>query len=136
MSFGSQKAEFDRFFNRLDRPVEESRPDRPVDPTGAGRPDRFPSLARGSARCKFGLVITWLVGVTIFGPFFENNSVIHFYLAGFYPQNTFKKNLPWKMRIEQIIELQLRGLGPLAEHVLLQLVIFMTKHKSLKIIFE
>ena len=48
MSFSSQKGEFDRFFNRLDRPVEESRPDRqpdrPVDPTGASRPDRFPSL--------------------------------------------------------------------------------------------
>ena len=48
MSFRSQKGEFDRFFNRLDRPVEESRPDRqpdrPVDPTGADRPDRFPSL--------------------------------------------------------------------------------------------
>ena len=34
MSFSSQKGEFDQFFNRLDRPVEESRPDRPVDPTG------------------------------------------------------------------------------------------------------
>ena len=48
MSFSSQKGEFDRFFNRLDRPVEESRPDRqpdrPVDPTSAGRPNRFPSL--------------------------------------------------------------------------------------------
>ena len=48
MSFSCQKGEFDRFFNRLDRPVEESRPDRqpdrPVEPTGAGRPDRFPSL--------------------------------------------------------------------------------------------
>ena len=48
MSFICQKGEFDRFFNQLDRPVEESRPDRqsdrPVDPTGADRPDRFPSL--------------------------------------------------------------------------------------------
>ena len=38
MSFSCQKGEFDRFFNRLDRPVEESRPDRqpdrPVDPIG------------------------------------------------------------------------------------------------------
>ena len=38
MSFGCKKGEFDRYFNRLDRPVEESRPDRqpdrPVDPTG------------------------------------------------------------------------------------------------------
>ena len=34
MSFSSLKGEFDRFFNRLDRPVEES------------RPDRFPSLIR------------------------------------------------------------------------------------------
>ena len=40
MSFSSQKGEFDRFFNRLDQPVKESRPDRPVDPTGAGWPDR------------------------------------------------------------------------------------------------
>ena len=32
MSFSRQKGEFDRFLNRLDRPVEES------------RPDRFPSL--------------------------------------------------------------------------------------------
>ena len=44
MSFSCQKREFDRFFNRLDQPVEDSRPDRPVDPTGAGRPGRFPSL--------------------------------------------------------------------------------------------
>ena len=36
MSFSFKKGEFDRFFNRLDRPVEESRPDR--------QPDRFPSL--------------------------------------------------------------------------------------------
>ena len=28
MSFSCQKGEFDPFFNRLDRPVEESRPDR------------------------------------------------------------------------------------------------------------
>ena len=38
MSFSCQKGEFDRFFNRLDRPVEESRPDRqpdrPFNPTG------------------------------------------------------------------------------------------------------
>ena len=38
MSFSCQKGEFDRFFNQLDRPVEESRPDR--------QPDRFPSLLR------------------------------------------------------------------------------------------
>ena len=48
MSFSCQKREYDRFFNWLDRPFEESRPDRqpdrPVDPTGAGQPDRFPSL--------------------------------------------------------------------------------------------
>ena len=53
MSCRCQKGKFDRCFNRLDRPVEESRPDRPVeesrpnrpvDPTGAGQPDRFPSL--------------------------------------------------------------------------------------------
>ena len=28
MSFSRQEREFDRFFNRLDRPVKESRPDR------------------------------------------------------------------------------------------------------------
>ena len=37
--FSCEKGDFDRFFNRLDRPVEESRhdrqPDRPVNPTGA-----------------------------------------------------------------------------------------------------
>ena len=51
MSFSSQKGEFDRFFNRFDRPVEESRsdrkPDRPVDPTGADRPDRKPDRPVG-----------------------------------------------------------------------------------------
>ena len=31
MSFSCQKGEFDRFFNRLDRPVVESRPDRQPD---------------------------------------------------------------------------------------------------------
>ena len=36
MSFSCQKGEFDRFFNRLDPLVEESRPDR--------QPDRFTSL--------------------------------------------------------------------------------------------
>ena len=32
------------------------------------------------------------------------------------------------MLIEQIIEFELRGLGPLVEHVLLNAVIFMTKN--------
>ena len=36
MSFSCQKGKFDRFFNRLDRPVEES------------QPDRFPSLTAGA----------------------------------------------------------------------------------------
>ena len=36
------------------------------------------------------------------------------------------------MLIEQITEFQLRGLGPLAVHVLLQLVKFLTKQKSLR----
>ena len=42
MSFSCKKEEFDRCFNRLDRPVEEP------------RPDRFPSLihaASKSAKC-------------------------------------------------------------------------------------
>ena len=40
------------------------------------------------------------------------------------------------MLIERIIELQLRGQGPPGERVLLSPVIFMTKQKSLKKIFE
>ena len=34
------------------------------------------------------------------------------------------------MLIEQIIEIELRGLSPLAVHVLLELAIFMKKQKS------
>ena len=40
------------------------------------------------------------------------------------------------MLIEQIVEFEVRGMGPLVVHVLLQLVIFMTKQKSLRNIFE
>ena len=40
------------------------------------------------------------------------------------------------MLIEQIIEIILRGPGPPAVHVLLYLVNFMTKQKSLRKIFE
>ena len=40
------------------------------------------------------------------------------------------------MHIEQTIEFELRGPGPLAVHVLVQLVIFMTKQKSLRNINE
>ena len=40
------------------------------------------------------------------------------------------------MLIKQINEFELRGYGPPGRIVLLQLVIFMTKQKSLKIIFE
>ena len=40
------------------------------------------------------------------------------------------------MLIELITEFQLEGPGPLAVHVLLQLVNFMTKQKSLRKIFE
>ena len=38
MSFSCKKGKFGRCFNRLDRPVEESRPER--------IPDRFPPLVR------------------------------------------------------------------------------------------
>ena len=34
MYFSCKKKKFDRFFDRLDRPVKESQPYRPVDPTG------------------------------------------------------------------------------------------------------
>ena len=40
------------------------------------------------------------------------------------------------MLIEQTIKLLLRDLGLLAEHVLVYLVIFTTKQKSLRKIFE
>ena len=40
------------------------------------------------------------------------------------------------MLIEQIIELQLRGPGSPAEHVLRRQVIFVTKQKSVRKIFE
>ena len=41
------------------------------------------------------------------------------------------------MLIQQIIfEFELRGMGPLAVHVLLKLINFMTKQKSLRKIFE
>ena len=36
MSCSFQKGEFDRFFKRLDRPVEESRPDRQPDRPATG----------------------------------------------------------------------------------------------------
>ena len=39
------------------------------------------------------------------------------------------------MLIEQLIEFELWGLGPLAVHVLQKLVIFMQKQKSQRIIF-
>ena len=40
------------------------------------------------------------------------------------------------MLIEQIIEFEVRGIGPLAVHVPLQLVFFITNQKSLKNIFK
>ena len=40
------------------------------------------------------------------------------------------------MLFEQTIEFELRGLGSLVVYVLLQQVIFMTKQKSLRKIFE
>ena len=40
------------------------------------------------------------------------------------------------MLIEQIIDFELQGPGPLAVHVLLQLVVFMTKQKFLRKICE
>ena len=63
MSFSSRKGEFDRCFNRLDRPFEESRPDRPVDLTGAGRPKRFPSLLNVITPCTIIVVVLQLLDV-------------------------------------------------------------------------
>ena len=47
-SFSCKKGEFNLCFNRLERSVEESRPGRPVDPIGAGRPDRCRSTRQVS----------------------------------------------------------------------------------------
>ena len=51
-------------------------------------------------------------------------------------QSAFEKKRLGEMLIEQIIEFQMRGLCPLAVHVLLELLIFMTKQKSLRKNFE
>ena len=51
-------------------------------------------------------------------------------------QYTFEKNLLGEMLIEHIIEIELRGLGPLAVHVLVKLVIFIAKQKFPRNIFE
>ena len=59
------------------------------------------------------------------------------HLAKYTRKNTFeKKNKLEKILIEKIIEFELRGLGLLVVHVLLQLVIFMKKQKLLRKIFE
>ena len=60
---------------------------------------------------------------------------VHLHLARFYATTYLETNYLGEMLIEQIIEFELRGLGPLAVHVLLQLVIFITKQKSLRNIF-
>ena len=86
MSSSSKKGEFDRFFNLLDRPAEESPPDRqpyrPVDLTRAGRPNRFLSLlplppaAGGSAPSPPSVI--GLINITLpimppqFTTFFQN----------------------------------------------------------------
>ena len=76
MSFSCQKGEFDQFFNRLGRPVEESRPDRqpdwPADPTGAGRPDRFPSLLHVLHVLQY-CMFTFFIGIAM--PSSELNSI-------------------------------------------------------------
>ena len=52
MYFSCKKGKFDRCFNRLDQLVKESRPDRPINPTSAGRSDRFPSLTHTAVKQK------------------------------------------------------------------------------------
>ena len=55
MSFSSQKGEFDRFFNRIDRPVKESGldrlPDRPVKESGLDRLSDRPVDPTGFHHC-------------------------------------------------------------------------------------
>ena len=48
----------------------------------------------------------------------------------FTQQNTFEKKKLQEMLMKQIIEFELRVIKPLVVHVLLKLVIFMTKEKS------
>ena len=59
------------------------------------------------------------------------STIVHLHLASFYAQNTLKKYLG-NMLIEQISALELRGPGALVVHVLLKLVNFITKQKSLR----
>ena len=61
---------------------------------------------------------------------------IHLHLAGFTRQNAFEKNYPGEMLIEQIIEFELMGTWPPGRTCALRLVIFMTKQKSQRKIFE
>ena len=56
------------------------------------------------------------VGLTIYytEPYFKSN---FFHLASFYAKNTFKR-ITRGMLIEQIIQFEWRGIGPLAVHVI------------------
>ena len=48
-------------------------------------------LADVLAHVIAGPAITWLVGVTIYCTFFNNNSLFHLHLASFYAQKLKKK---------------------------------------------
>ena len=57
---------------------------------------------------------------------------IHSYLNSFYATKYFWKKVSLGEKvIEEITEFKSRGMDPLVVHALLQLVVFMTKQKSL-----
>ena len=81
MSFSCQKGEFDRFFNRLDRPVEESRPDRqpdrPVIAVGGGGAGGavappFGSKRRKSSKIRANGLFIWANSVDIWAHHCQN----------------------------------------------------------------
>ena len=86
------------------------------------------------AQCKFCPAIICSVGVTNIAPCFNNNSLTPRQFLR--DKILLKKNQLGKMLIEQIIEFQLKKPGPPGRMCALQLVIFMTKQKFQRKIFE
>ena len=82
----------------------------------AGRYLENPQSAGGPVQCKSSPTITWLVGVTTYGTFFTINSPPPCQVLC--DKLFLNKKLARGILIEQIIEFELRGVGPLTVHVL------------------
>ena len=86
--------------------------------------------ARGPARSKFGPAIKWLVDVTIYCTIFQTQFSNSPPTSPVFTNKILKKKISHgKCWLNKSLNISWGGLGPLAEHVLLQLVIFMTKQK-------